>query len=272
MIRKGIKHVAVVTFGTIAVGLFVFGTDVFSYVSTSARSVKTAVKDNVPIEFELQRARDMIEQILPELQANIRLIAQEEVEIATLEKEITRSDEDLTKQQRGIAKLRGRLDTQQVSFNVSNANYSREQLTERLAHRFERYKESKTTMVGRERLLEARRRSLAAAEQMLEKITGTAFWKGARKLARRTANGEDGWGSCPAPGATASWWRTSARAWGCPFPSSGPRPVRSWRGVFRNSVRGGIRSTSPPRRPATPAPTENRIRLSRTPWWVSSIS
>lgn len=169
MIRKGIKHVAVVTLGVVAVGLFVFGTDVFSYVTTSARSVQTAVKDNVPIEFELQRARDMIEQILPELQANIRLIAQEEVEIASLEKEIARSAEDLEKQQRGIAQLRGRLDTQQVSFNVNKANYSREQLTERLAHRFERYKESKTAMAGRDRLLEARRRSLAAAEQMLDR-------------------------------------------------------------------------------------------------------
>jgi peptidoglycan hydrolase CwlO-like protein len=169
MIRKGIKNVAVVTLGVIAVGLFVFGTDVFSYVSTSARSVKTAVKDNVPIEFELQRARDMIEQILPELQANIRLIAQEEVEIATLEKEIAQAQEDLVDQQRGIAHLRNRLDSQQVSFEVGPANYSREQLTDRLAHRFERFKESETAMVGRERLLEARRRSLAAAEQMLDR-------------------------------------------------------------------------------------------------------
>ena len=159
----------VVTLGAVAVACSFSGTDVFSYVSTSARSVKTAVKDNVPIEFELQRARDMIEQILPELQANIRLIAQEEVEIASLEKEISRSAEDLAKQERGIAQLRGRLDTHQVSFNVNNANYSREQLTERLAHRFERYKESKSAMAGRERLLQARRRSLAAAEQMLDR-------------------------------------------------------------------------------------------------------
>ncbi len=169
MIRKGIKYVVVMALGVSSVGLFVFGTDVFSYVSTSARSVKTTVKDNVPIVFELQRARDMIEQILPELQANIRLIAQEEVEIAALEKEIVRSAEDLAKQQRSIAQLRGRLDTQQVSFVLGNANYSREQLTERLAHRFDRYKESKTAMVGRDRLLEARRRSLAAAEHMLDR-------------------------------------------------------------------------------------------------------
>lgn len=169
MIRKGIKSVAVVTLGAIAVGLFVFGTDVFSYMTTSARSVRTSVKDAVPVEFELQRARDMIEQILPELQANIRLIAQEEVEIASLEKEIGRTSDDLVEQQRRIAQLRNQLDTSLVSFEIGPAHYTREQLTEKLAHRYNRFKESKVTLSGKQKVLEARRRSLAAAETMLDR-------------------------------------------------------------------------------------------------------
>ena len=169
MIRKGIKSVAVVTLGAVALGLFVFGTDVFSYLTTSAKSVRTSVKDSVPVEFELQRARDMIEQILPELQANIRLIAQEEVEIAALEKEISRGTDDLADQQRRIAQLRNRLDTSLVSFEIGPANYSREQLTEKLAHRYNRFKEAKITLAGKQKVLEARRRSLAAAETMLDR-------------------------------------------------------------------------------------------------------
>jgi hypothetical protein len=44
--------------------------------------MRGAVKDAVPIEFQIQRARDSLNDIIPEMQANIRLIAQQEVEIA----------------------------------------------------------------------------------------------------------------------------------------------------------------------------------------------
>lgn len=169
MIRKGIKSVAMVTLGTLALGTFVFGTDVVSYVSTTCNTVRTKAKDTVPVEFELQRARDMIEQILPELQANIRMIAQEEVEIASLEKQIGNSGKDLVAQQQSIAQLRDRLDTSLVSFNIGPASYTREQLTEKLAHRYNRFKESKATLAGKQKVLESRRRSLAAAETMLDR-------------------------------------------------------------------------------------------------------
>ena len=66
----------------------VFGRDAFSYVTSSTRSVRTAVKDAVPIEFQLRRARDLVDDIIPEMHANIRLIAQQEVEIDALKRDI----------------------------------------------------------------------------------------------------------------------------------------------------------------------------------------
>ena len=45
--------ISTATFGT--VGGLIFGSDVASYVSSSARSVKTAVTDAVPMEFQLRR-------------------------------------------------------------------------------------------------------------------------------------------------------------------------------------------------------------------------
>jgi hypothetical protein len=69
-------------------GFLALGAGFLSYVRTSARSVQNSVKDSVPVEFEFRRARDLIEAILPELQAQVRMIAQEEVEIAALEAEV----------------------------------------------------------------------------------------------------------------------------------------------------------------------------------------
>ena len=61
--------------GLLVLGMAVFGTDLPSYITSSTPAGATAVKESVPIEFELQRARDLLETMLPEIQAKIRLIA-----------------------------------------------------------------------------------------------------------------------------------------------------------------------------------------------------
>src|SRR5687767_10511054 len=88
MVWKIVKIGSLVAVVGVVLGGLAFGDDLVSYARSSAGAVRSAVKDAVPIEFELRRARDMVEQIIPELHANVRLIAQEEVEIASLEKDI----------------------------------------------------------------------------------------------------------------------------------------------------------------------------------------
>ena len=58
-----IKKIAIGSAATLLVGTFVFGRDVFSYISTGAGSVRDAVLSEVPIEFELERAREMVEEV-----------------------------------------------------------------------------------------------------------------------------------------------------------------------------------------------------------------
>ena len=87
---------AVVTLLVVGVGGFLFLGRAFpSYLRTSASAVTGSVKNSVPIEFELRRARDLIKAILPELQAQVRAIAEEEVAISALEAEIEDSDSRL---------------------------------------------------------------------------------------------------------------------------------------------------------------------------------
>src|SRR5262245_20847449 len=97
-------------------GAFVFGSDLCSYISSSARSVQCAVKDSVPVEFQLRRARDLVDDIVPEMQANVRVIAQQEVEIEALQKDIEQSERALTDEKARVAKIRDSLLTQQASF------------------------------------------------------------------------------------------------------------------------------------------------------------
>ena len=168
MITKWFKTGLVVIVCLCLVGGFLFGKDLLSYVRSSAKSVQTAVKDAVPIDFELKRARDMLEEIIPEMHANIRLIAQEEVEIAALKTDIAKSEKMSADEQRRIRKLRQALETSKESYTFGDKQYPRDYVKKDLAERFDRFKESELILASKERVLTAREKSLLATMQLLD--------------------------------------------------------------------------------------------------------
>ncbi|HEX8525100.1 MAG TPA: hypothetical protein VF669_22805 [Tepidisphaeraceae bacterium] len=169
MVLKAIK-VGVLSLATLGVaGGVLFGTDLASYMSSSARSVRSAVKDNVPMEFELRRARDLIDDIIPEMHANVRLIAQQEVEIENLRRDIEAGTRSIKEQNTQVQKLREALGTNNTSFTFAGINYTRDQVKEDLASRLENVKESQVVLSSKQRLLDNRSRALAAAMQALDR-------------------------------------------------------------------------------------------------------
>jgi len=158
--------------GTVGLGLLggmLFGKDILSYAKSSAKVVRTTVKDSVPIEFELRRARDLLEEIIPEMQTNIRVIATEQVEIVALKGEIARNREALDGEQAKIKTLRVALEQPRAQYAFAGRNYSHDEVKSDLAARFERFKESEVVLASKIKVLESRERSLDAAQQMLEK-------------------------------------------------------------------------------------------------------
>jgi chromosome segregation ATPase len=131
--------------------------------------VQNAVKNSIPLKFELQRARDMLEEIIPEMHTNIKLIAQEEVEIAALKSDIERSEELLVKAEHRIEKLRNMHTLHKASYRFNSQTVDRQQLTGELAHRFEQFTEAQVIVESKRRLLSARKQSLQGALKLLEK-------------------------------------------------------------------------------------------------------
>ncbi|NLE61084.1 MAG: hypothetical protein GX616_22280 [Planctomycetes bacterium] len=172
MIRKAIKFGVVGLTGLGLTAGLLFGTDLGSYVWTSTKTVRTAVRDSVPVEFELQRARDLLEDIFPEMQANVGLIAKEEVEIANLRDEIQRGQSSLAEEKVRVTKLGDTLKAQRVRYVFGGLEYTHDQVKAELARAFDRYKEAEVVMAGKERLLDTRQKSLQAAMQMLERTRG----------------------------------------------------------------------------------------------------
>jgi hypothetical protein len=155
--------------GVVLVGGMIFGNQLSSYLRTSTGVVRESFLQAVPIEFELQRARDLIDDILPEIHANVRLIAEDEVEIAVLEKDLVRSSEQLVTDRRLLGQIRGKLDTQNVSYEIGSRKYSRKQLTQQAGLKLDRLKDAEMIQASKQRLLETRQKSLQAAMQMLDR-------------------------------------------------------------------------------------------------------
>lgn len=172
MILKALKYTVLSGAAALLIGGVVFGTDLFSYARSGGRSISRAVKDNVPVEFQLQRARDMMNDILPEMQANVRAIAEQEVEIAALKGEIKQSEIALADQRDQVAKLRNCLTTAQTSFTVGHLVYSRGEMKDELSRRFDAVREAEQSLAGKQRLLANREKSLQAAVQVMERTKG----------------------------------------------------------------------------------------------------
>src|SRR5262249_58442904 len=113
MIKKALIGSAVL----ITTGAIVLGTDACSYIRASAKRVRSEVKATVPLDFEIERARNMVAEIIPDIQKNMHVIAQEEVEIDELHDQIARTEKNLSVERERLLTLRQDLDNTKGKFH-----------------------------------------------------------------------------------------------------------------------------------------------------------
>jgi len=172
MLWKAIKLGAITTGGAAILGGLALGSDLGSYVKTSFHEVRSSVKDNIPVEFELRRARNLLDGVGPELHQNIRLVAEQEVEIANLKGELQQGHINLAAEKTRIEKLRNCLSTSRASFEFGGLDYTRPQLTQELSRQFTHFKEAEVAISTKTELLSSRERSLTAAMEAMESAKG----------------------------------------------------------------------------------------------------
>lgn len=168
-----VKKLILAGAGACVLGVIFFGRDAASYVLTSVGWVKDSVKNSVPIEFEIDRARRMVRDLVPDIRKNMHLIAKEEVEVERLEKQIGAGEEKLGKDQAELLQLKTDLSSGQDVFHYAGRRYTASQVKVDLANRFERYKTADATLGSLKEMQSARQRSLEAARQKLEGMLAT---------------------------------------------------------------------------------------------------
>lgn len=149
-------------------GLYSFGDEGVSYVSTATRMVSSQVGDQVPISFEIERARTMIGQLTPDIKRNMVVIAQEEVGVETLRKEVKSADQSLSKQQEALLELRRQAESGQTTLKIGTRVATAADVDRELDRRFSRFRILEATLAAKQDLLASREDSLAAARTKLE--------------------------------------------------------------------------------------------------------
>lgn len=144
------------------------GRDAWSYVRTSLGYVKDSVHDSVPIAFQIERARQMIKDLEPEVRKNMHLIAKEEVEVERLQKQVADLEARLAKEEEGLKKLHADAKSGKTSFEYGGRKYSLDEVRADMSCRFERLKTGQATLKSLREIATARSKSLAAARQKLE--------------------------------------------------------------------------------------------------------
>ncbi|HBL47683.1 MAG TPA: hypothetical protein DDZ90_30280, partial [Planctomycetaceae bacterium] len=105
-------------------GTFVFGRDVVSYVKTAGNSVRQAVKSEVPVDFEVDRARKMVEDLVPDIRRCMHVIAEQQVDVETLQSEMQETELAMKQQKDAMFTLRSDLESNEPEFVYASRTYS----------------------------------------------------------------------------------------------------------------------------------------------------
>lgn len=163
-----VKKLIILSGVALGLGVLLFGRGAVSYVRTSAGYVKDTVRDAVPMEFEIKRARAEIDNLVPEVRKNMYVIAKEEVEVQNLQRQVAEAETRLDKEKGDILQLGSDLKTGQDVYHYASRTYTSDQVKNDLSNRFKRYKTSEATLASLRQILNAREQSLDAARQKLE--------------------------------------------------------------------------------------------------------
>lgn len=143
-------------------------TGVWSYARTAGGWIQASAEEAMPLEWEIQRARQMISDLEPEINANAKRIANERIKVAKLETQVEQTSEKLAAAQRDIQRLKDDLESGDHVFTYCGKTYTSSQVRDDLSRRFELFKTRKEMSDNLNKMLTARQQTLNAANERMD--------------------------------------------------------------------------------------------------------
>jgi chromosome segregation ATPase len=162
------KKAIVGSLAAATLGTMMFGGDAVSYMKSGFNEVHDAVRAEVPIEFELRRARDEVAALVPEIHKSLHVIAEQQVEVENLKATLDHKQVALEDQEEAILALNEDLKSGEAQFVYAGHRYTVAEVQRDLAERFNRFKVAEETVKAQQEILEAKQTALKAHTDTLE--------------------------------------------------------------------------------------------------------
>ncbi|HEX4414120.1 MAG TPA: hypothetical protein VH107_10870 [Lacipirellulaceae bacterium] len=162
-----IKRIILVGTGLGLTSLVLFGRDAASYVKTSYHRVTSTVQDQVPMDFQIDRAKQMVRDLDPEIRNSMHVIAKEEVALDQLNQQLAGNRDKADKEKKEILHLQADLGQNKSVYQYASHTYSCDEVKQDLARRFSRFKVADDTLASMKQMRDARQKNLDAAQQKL---------------------------------------------------------------------------------------------------------
>lgn len=146
-----------------------FGTSAPSYVKTAFHKVRSTAKGSVPIQFEIERARQQVAELEPAIHENIEDIARAEVEVEHLQNEIAVTQANLNREKSAMLALREGISDGRLRL-TGGTSYTTEEVQAELARRLDHYRTVKGILNDKEKTLEMRQQALIAGRKQNDEL------------------------------------------------------------------------------------------------------
>jgi len=164
MVKKGLVGAAL-TAGALYLA---FGTSAPSYVKTAFHKARHNVQSAVPIEYDIEKAKQEITALEPAILENRETLARAEVEVDELEKEIATVTANLAIEKQKMVALRESLATGDLRLTGrSSVSYTADEVKADLGNRMDHYKYVNNLLDSKQKTLKARHKTVEAARQTL---------------------------------------------------------------------------------------------------------
>lgn len=163
MVKKIVTAAVLVVAGLFLVNAAGLG----SYSSTAWQKIRGNCKKQVPLEFEIDRVRNEVAQLVPDMKKNFSLIAEETVAIESLKEEIAVTKTNLNQQEQNILTMNRDLKSKAERISYDGREFSRSRVADKLQRDFASFKRCQAELKSKEQLLEAKERSLDSAREQL---------------------------------------------------------------------------------------------------------
>lgn len=149
-------------------GSLIYGTDLWSVAKTGVSEVHQAAKDLRSTEFEIQRAENMVSDLMPEIEKCMTQIAEQQVANDRMTAKIDKQQTELAQQKDTLLKLTADLEREDQNYVYAGVSYTRSEVEKDREIRWKTYQTAEGKLNTDVKILNARQMALKANREKLE--------------------------------------------------------------------------------------------------------